>query len=343
MKRILLGFALLVFIGSCSTDFKIGADYKEITAVYGLLDASVDSNYIKISRGFFSETENNLLMAQREDSLYFKDLTVTIDELSGGNVNKTYTLQRVDLAKILDQPKQAGVFLDSPNYAYLFNALLSPTYTYRLKIVNNETGKIHTSTTDVIGALPSEFQIVYPYTKFDPMIFEEAEKSFQFAWNAPKGSSLFDVLIRFHYVERYIPTNTYTRKYVDLPVAKFIKGSQGAMKAEVTTKDFYSLLNASIDDGGTKYARYVDTPDLKIIAGGSILKLYIDINSAQSGLTSDQIRPVYTNIGGGDALGIFSTRATRTLYSSLFSEATFDSIIGGSFTRNLNFVGRSSD
>ncbi len=75
MKRIgslLFGFVLL--FNACSTDFKVGAPYKEISVVYFLLSASDSANYVKITKGFYDENLNNLLIAQNADSLYSSNL-----------------------------------------------------------------------------------------------------------------------------------------------------------------------------------------------------------------------------------------------------------------------------
>ena len=56
----------------------------------------------------------------------------------------------------------------------------------------------------------------------------------------------------------------------------------------------------------------------------------------------DQIKPFYTNMKGENVLGLFSSRATVNSNQIQFSKATNDSILFGSYTKALKFVGISS-
>lgn len=347
MKRVLVLFAALALMASCDEDFKVGADYKEVTVVYGLLDDGLVANehYIKITKGYFSETLNNLEVAKNADSLYFNDLDVQIEEYLNGGLTNTFPLTRIDLAT-LPAPilKQMGIFAESPNYAYNFNANLESDRQYKLIIKNNESGKVVTGETNIINADPFFFRVTRPFTTNDVLIFADPDQEYAFRWTAPPGAVLFDVVLRFHYDETELSSGIKTKKSVDLPLATFVpsRGST-SVTATVENNTFYSLLTAGIGAGGTKFTRLVDTAELFIVAGDNEIKQYIDVNNAQGGLTSDQIKPIYTNLVGEDVIGLFSSRATRRFGFINFDLETYDSIIGGSITRNLNFIGRSTD
>ncbi len=53
-----------------------------------------------------------------------------------------------------------------------------------------------------------------------------------------------------------------------------------------------------------------------------------------------QLKPNYTNLKGENVLGLFSNRGTASLIGIPFNEATFNEIINGNFTRNLQIVGK---
>jgi hypothetical protein len=170
MKKVIVGFLLAQFMYSCSSDFKVGADYKEITVVYGLLSKSDTAQYIKITKGFYDEKIDNLIIAKNPDSLYFKDLEVTIDELSGSSVTNTFNLQKVELH---DEGyiKSTGTFADNPAYAYKFKALLRADRIYRLRVKNNETGKVIEGETPIIDSAANVFSIAKPFTALMCWIF----------------------------------------------------------------------------------------------------------------------------------------------------------------------------
>ena len=62
MKRTFQILALLfvcsISFNSCDTRVNLYADYKDIPIVYGLLDATQDTNYVKIVRAFSNNNEN---------------------------------------------------------------------------------------------------------------------------------------------------------------------------------------------------------------------------------------------------------------------------------------------
>ena len=56
MKRIINLFifsvlsAAALFTSSCTTDFELNADYDEIPVIFGILDQSVDTQFVKINK-----------------------------------------------------------------------------------------------------------------------------------------------------------------------------------------------------------------------------------------------------------------------------------------------------
>lgn len=341
-KKLFLFLAILSVLASCSTDFKVGADYKDITAVYCLLSKSDTAHYVKITKGFYDEKLDNLILAKNSDSIYYNNLEVKIEELNNGNVANTFVLNRVDLEKE-GYPKNPGIFSDTPNYAYKLAQVLNPQRTYRLRIKNLTSGKEISGETNIIDNNPNIFSISNPFTKFDKLNFADATKSYTFSWNGPANAVFFDVVIRFWYQEKNTNNNIVSRKYADVPLLRNVDATGGTLTVSMSNKRFYESLAASLGAAPSNIVRLVDTPDLKIMAGGQVLKTYIDVNSAQGGITFDQIKPVYTNLSGEDVMGILSTRVTRSMDSIAFTESTFDSIIGGQYTRNLNFIGRSTE
>ena len=83
MKKIFILLSIFVFLFiSCETDFDVNAEWKETTVVYGLLDASADTQYIKINKAYLGEGDA-MMMAQYSDSINFNpnDLEVKLHKL----------------------------------------------------------------------------------------------------------------------------------------------------------------------------------------------------------------------------------------------------------------------
>ena len=61
MKKLFLSLSLLAcmaMFNACSTDVELYADYKDIPVVYGLIDATQDTNFVRINRAFSSSNDN---------------------------------------------------------------------------------------------------------------------------------------------------------------------------------------------------------------------------------------------------------------------------------------------
>lgn len=331
-----------LFFTSCSSDFKVGADYKDITAVYALLSRSDTANYIKISKGFYSETINNLIIAQNADSLYYSNIQVKLHEMNNSNIVNTFVLPRVEL-HAEGFIKNSGTFADTPSYAYKHKPQLDASKTYRLEITNLSNGKVIIGETNIIN---DDNMIFSSPSSSGKLNFSDPSQFFSFQWNSPPSAVFYDLYMRFHYEEKNTNTNVVERKFVDLPLSRNVPPTGVFASATVKGADFMNILNSELGAAPSYISRYVDTPDLFLFGGGQELKTYIEVNSAQGGITADQIKPNYSNLKvngeyGKDVFGIFSTRAQRFRLEIPFTSATVDSIIKGSFTKNLNIVGVS--
>jgi hypothetical protein len=108
-------------------------------------------------------------------------------------------------------------------------------------------------------------------------------------------------------------------------------------------KDLYGLIAGGYVNGGTNIRRLVDTNEVVFLVGGPELKKYIDVTSAQGGITADQIQPQYTNFVGGDVYGIFSSRVKRVINNIPFGKPTIDSLIKSPNAAFLRITGVTPD
>ena len=76
--------------------------------------------------------------------------------------------------------------------------------------------------------------------------------------------------------------------------------------------------------------------DMIVVSGGTEILDFVNVSSANLGITSTQDVPSYTNIPEGR--GIFSSRYTTELNTITLSNQTIDSLVNGSLTSQLNFI-----
>jgi hypothetical protein len=347
MKHGVVGILALIVLAlnSCSEDFKIGAPYKNVTIVYGLLSQTDTAQYIKITRGYLDENGTNFASAQKADSIFYKDLTVTVESINAsGTVLAEYPCTKVELADE-GYSKDAGTFATTPNYAYKFKAPLNGQY--RLRIVNNENAKVITATCNIvdIASFSTPLTSILPTEQMRPLNFASAESVSEFRWTSPANSEIVDVVLRVGYEEKTANNPARVYKVVDLPIASNIIGPAGVKKSEfISRAGFIGLLSAAFGPSGTtdEVARYIDTPSVIYSAGGVRMREYVDATRAQGGITADEIRPVYKGgFVGDDVYGLFDSRVRKTVNAVPWTKPTVDSMILNAAFKGLNIVGVS--
>ena len=95
MRKIAILFITTIFLWSCETEFEVNAPWKDVSIVYGLLEANKDTQYVKIYRAFLGE-KDALMMASHPDSIYYNtdEISLLINEYTAsGNLNNTIVLK----------------------------------------------------------------------------------------------------------------------------------------------------------------------------------------------------------------------------------------------------------
>lgn len=335
----LLSCAIIIGFSSCSTDFDIAAPYKNITAVYGLLNLGDSAHYIRIQKAFLDENASALVMAKEADSNFYDNLNVTMDELNGsGTVMATFPLVRTTL------PKDSGIFFTEPQFVYKFNRQLNPSFSYRLSINNPQNGTTITGITQVIDTASNQFEVYDFNFKNYVLKFPKSQRDADFILQVkpplgfePGQDKYLEAFITFLYQEKDGNTGIESSHSVEW---KFDSTVSNNKFINLTTKQssFYSFLSSSIPKkmGVTRVMRQVD---MTVWMAGNDYARYVTITRAQTGgLTSGQISPVFSNLKGENVLGIYNTRAFKTRQKIDIDQITRDSLISNSLTRELNFV-----
>ncbi|MEI6123227.1 MAG: hypothetical protein WCQ95_06310 [Bacteroidota bacterium] len=320
---------ILSFV-SCSTDFDINADQKDITVVYGLLNQSDSTQYIKITKAFLGESSAYEMAQDPALSSYGGDITVTVTEISNGNTSRVFTLQRTNIIK------DTGVFYRNQE-VYMFKPipLLNANYTYKLTITNNTTKKETTATTLMVH----DFLIKEPvYYAVNPIIgFVSSNGAYsdgEVKWISSKNSRIFEPMFRFHYKEVDKSTLDTTNKYIDW-VLNSVKSSTTDGGEEIivnyNSESFYKIIQSKILPN-SNFDRIIGMVDFIVSAGGDDLSIYIDLNEPTSSIIQE--RPSYTNVTNG--IGILSCRYTKK-YSYKLNQYSVDKLINGEYTSQLGF------
>jgi len=343
MKKLAILLSICYFfVSSCSNDFELTDDWKDIAVVYGLLNPSDTAHYVKVGKAFLDQETSSLVVAQIADSLYYKDVSVELKELSAsGDVDNTIQMSLVD-GNMEGFPKPEGVFAASPNYIYKTKDVLNPAKTYRIEILNGENSSLVTGETPLIP----NFNVTRPRSVINSpssrMRWTPGAVT-SFRWQLPEGASFFDLTMEVVIEEAenngmpVVRTLTWELEKNIIPNNSNVSGT--SMNLGYDGEELYQFLAASLTEG--QFCRKLIQFNVKVDAGGESLYQYINAGQANTGITSTLPLPNYTNLSG-DSRGIFSTRATT--YENLVKAdgSVFDELMTNPLTSGMGFVSEIS-
>lgn len=329
----LLTWFLLLFLIGCSTDFDVEAPWKDVPVVYGLLSRQDTAHYIRVEKAFLEPGGDATKIAQIADSLYYSEKVQV--QLQRVNNNQTFTLQRVNGTQE-GYPRQEGVFAKEPNILYKIRAAelqLKEGEKIRLLVNRGEGQASATAETTILGDIkPRELNPPSPVNLgYDRVI--------NFAWDVAPAAQLFDLRLILHYRES-VPgnTNEFVNKTLTWVLADALTRSDNTMSNRVSYdikgEEFYKFLQANLTPVSDR-TRIFESIDILITGVGEELLESLRLSQANTGITSAQAIPIYTNLSEGR--GVFSSKATVSRSGLTISQTSQDSLKNGRYTRNLNF------
>lgn len=331
-KFLFFSLAASILFSACSTEIDVNGDWKETMIVYGLLDQSQAKQYIKINKAFLGNG-NAYEDAQIKDSVQFVNaLSVKLIKVSDGTV--------YNLSPDNSIPKDAGTFYgpDQTNAIYSAAIPLVTSSAYKLVVKNNESGQEVTSQTELINHF--DFTAPNPSTLQFSIInsFSQAFR-FKVEWNTSKNARLYQLKIRFNYIDS--TTSGNIAQYIDwvfpIQTTERLDGSE-KLSVDFRGQDYLQFIGNKLCNGcstpSNLIARRATNTELLVSAGSDDLNTYMQVNAPSTGIIQD--KPEFTNINNG--LGLFTSRYNRAAFSKPLATTTLDSLACGQYTKNLKFL-----
>ena len=305
----------MAFFFACSTDVELYADYKDIPVVYGLIDATKDTNFVRINRAFSSSNDspiNAYEVALIADSCnYPGKLDARIIEYKSGFGNQFSPTGRVImLDTITIHDKDTGLFYAPHQKVYYTTELFrqnsgNTSYKYRLAVYKgNDTV---TSETGVVGG--EDFRILSREVSFQA---NPTDNKGKIIFKPADNAAFYDFKMVFNYREKHGSTVTNKQVRWDFGSKSIdeLPYENGGYYITFGKNSLFSLLEEAIGGDTISVTRYFDNEPIEIMiaAGGEELYNYIQVNSQAGGLS--QSVPDYTNVKGG--YGVFSSRINIT-------------------------------
>jgi hypothetical protein len=321
----ILGFCVLTFLfTSCDNELVVTDEWKDIPVVWGLLNKSDTAHYIRVEKAFLDPTTSALDIARIPDSLYYETATVSLKRV---NTDQVFTLQRVN-GDLEGYPREGGIFAETPNYLYkikanVINLVVGESYQF---ILDRGDGTPPVTAETIILPKP-----VLRNPNPGSLLTFKRNSLFTFMWNEMPDAGIFDIKLKFHYSERTPATgNQFFPKEFEWSVVRNLETREYKMDGV----DFYNTVKSKIQ-ADIEATRHFDSLDIIVWAGGKELATFIKITQANTGITSTQDIPEYTNLSEG--VGIFSSRNVSYYTGFQLSNQSLDSLKNSSITKTLNF------
>ena len=319
----------------CTTDFDLTAESEEIPIIFTLLNQNDSIHYVRVQRAYLIDG-NALDAAQVPDSIYYTDpeiLHVTLKNVATG---QTMGMTPV-VGDTLEIFKELGVFANSPNLLYQYIGMLNGENTHRVKVENLATGQKAVAYTNLIKS----FIIKHP--KAGRRLDFSDTLPINVTWVSAENARLYDLNVRFHYREwNTSDPSLVFRKHVDWVVFRnetSIDADGGDdLKVQIDPSELFRLLRNKLGVHLDSIRRFDITNGLEFtfVAGGEILYKYRLVLNAQSGLSSNEAVPTFTNVEGG--LGVVSSSYEEIVKVVQMTDVSIDSLSCGRFTKDLNFL-----
>ncbi len=318
-------------MSSCSTDFDINADWKDITVVYGLLNPADTAQYIKVNKAFLGDVDA-YIMAQEKDSLYYEFAEVFLVPESNGQIINN---QKIQLFETNEIPKDSGIFFYDSNLLYKTNQNLNLSYNYHLYIII--PGK---DTVSSFTRLISDVSVVSPSTASQVKVsfanfFGYTDFKAEIALN-PNGS-MYGLQLDFKYREvtsegpkdKLLQWHQITRK------KEFVAGSQfNFLEWNISGAEFYWFVSQQLKNAPEVLYREFVGLDFHFTVAGEDLVSYIETNGPSQGIVQE--RPFFSNINNG--IGVFSARFNKSVNNKTITDFSIDRLSCDSLTRPLRFL-----
>ena len=324
MKWISALFLMSLFLVSCDNELVVTDEWQDISVVWALLNKSDTAHYIRVEKAYLDPTTSALDIARIPDSLYYENAVVTLKRIATG---QEFTLTRVN-GDLEGYPREGGTFAETPNYLYKIkanqiNLVIGEKYEFRL--LRNDNVNAVTAETFILA------QPVLRTPQTGTKLDFKYNTAFNFKWNETPNAGIYDIQMRFNYQERSPETNNI---FVPLNVSWTVARTLQELEYKMDGTEFYNNVASNIEED-IDAQRIFEGVDIILWCAGEELEEFIRVTQANTGITSTQDIPRFTNLSEG--IGIFTSRNFSNNADFQLTDKALDSLKNGVITGHLNF------
>jgi len=335
MKKLLFALTAFAALYSCENEVDINAEYKDLTIIYGMLNPKLDSNYVRVQRGYLG-TEPAINSVGQSDSLYYDtaDIDVYIREY-----DKDATSFNKEAPLLFDNsiPVDSGLFTSDGFYLYRVPSDLGilNEKEYEVVVVRKD-GSEASARTGIVG----DIDILIPRANLTAKIFNgliEFRIRQDIEGSNPDATikmTAYQPIIKFHYKEVDLNTGISEFKSVNITLP-LVESRFDDINLTFSGNELNLALASSIPKDTTKnILRFFQSLDVEIYGASEELMTFIELNKPSTGI--NQNRPDYSQVVNG--AGILSSRTFARRLGVNLQQRLYDRLIISQVTCDLNFA-----
>lgn len=346
--------ALIALLSACSTEVDVNAPYDSRTVVFGLLEPSADTQFVKINRTWLGEANNFDVALIRDSSEYptgaFEGI---LEVLNGSIVVETFPINEIELADKSDD----GIFFAPEHKAYYFLTPggLNSNRDYRLRIVfpDREVEAVTDVIPPIIGSIQfppagaTTFQMNWASVTPSGTTYNNPT----FRWNTSPNARRYEATLLIYMTERVWSDQAHTNLVEERlrvlewnlgeAITNNITGGE-TINLPANGESFYRFLQSRLQadpfvtrefgiwDSNEQFSRCFD---FVLAIANDDYNTYLNVNEPVTSIIQE--RPQFTNVANG--LGLWASRSSDAVLGFGFSEGSIRELVNGQFTNELNF------
>lgn len=325
-------FLILIFGISCNPDIEVNGEYQDIPVVYCVLDQSQEYQYVKVNKTFLGEL-SAIEMAKISDSLFYKNVEVTLNQYNNSTLVRSWAFEEVDM------PKDDGIFANDKNIIYRsqipFGNINSDSK-YEL-VVNIENGKyVVTGEAYLITGL----KVTKPSRSGSYIALANLDNEYEYRFNTVSQGYVYQMIVGFNYLEVNGSDTVY--KSFSWPMNQQVIKDNGEMSGRFSVTAFYNQIRSHIPPAENGLQRLVKMPEsvtFRLVGVSEDYYTYMQVSQPSSGIV--QYNPEFSNVVGGR--GLFTSRTSSEVIHTTFNSKTLDFINRDEYISDLGFVPYNND
>ena len=330
-RTLLTALVGLLLVSSCNNELDLTTEWEDIPVVYGLLSIQDTTHYVRVEKAFLDPEISALELAQVADSIYYgPEVTVSLRRESTG---ETFQMERIN-GEDIGLSRDPGVFANAPNILYALDAddiELQADDPVSI-LIDRPTAGVATARTTMVGNIDVGANAPPATVGSNGLtITEDGEVGLSFRRTDAAAIYQTTMFIR---VQEFVNGSSRGEVVVEWPLTTIRRDDDEGLVYRVPGSGFFTALSEALEEDGA-VTRQITELIYVVVGGSDEVEQLLSINAANTGITSSQERPTFSNLEGGQ--GLFGSIFRFELPNIGVSSRTIQELREVEATRGLNF------